>query len=320
MKTVAVISGKGGTGKTTVSASLATLAHQEGRRIVLADTDVDASNLALLLHPVEAPAVPFIGGEVAVVDPNACTGCGLCVDSCRYGALSMVDGEVFPGRTSVVEVDPLSCEGCAVCTLVCPSQAFSMRDDVSGDWTLSSCDIGPLAFARLGVGGENSGRLVTQVRKVAADAARRTEAEMLLIDGPPGTGCPVISAVTGVDLVLLVTEPTPPGISDLRRVLVLARHFDIPAAVVINKADLNPDLVVSLTAELEAQGVKVLGTIPYDEAVPKAQREGIVPIDAGTDVGKALRQLHNRLHTFLAENTGAAGETLPSHHQQEALG
>ncbi len=316
MKTVAVISGKGGTGKTTVTASLATLAYEEGRRIVLADTDVDASNLALLLHPVEAPAVPFIGGEVAVVDPNACTGCGLCVDSCRYGALSMVDGEISP----VVQIDLLSCEGCAVCTLVCPSQAFSMHDDVSGDWTLSSCEIGPLVFARLGVGGENSGRLVTQVRKVAVDAARQTEAEMLLIDGPPGTGCPVISAVTGVDLVLLVTEPTPPGISDLHRVLALAKHFNIPAAVVINKADLNPDLVTSLTEELEAQGVDVLGTIPYDEAVPKAQREGVVPTDAGTDVGKALRQIHNRLQTVVAENTGAAGETSPSLHQQEALG
>ncbi len=315
MKTVAVISGKGGTGKTTVSASLATLAHEEGRRIVLADTDVDASNLALLLSPDEAPVIPFVGGQLAVVDPDACTGCGMCVEYCRYGALSMVDGEIFP----VVEVDPLKCEGCAVCTLVCPSQAFSMHDDVTGEWTLASSDIGPLASARLGVGGENSGRLVTQVRKVATDAARQTEAEMLLIDGPPGTGCPVISAVTGVDLLLLVTEPTPPGISDLHRVLALAKHFKIPAVVVINKADLNPDLVVSLTAELEAQGVDVLGTIPYDEAVPKAQREGVVPIDPTTEVGLALRHIHNRLHTVYAGNTGVAGETLPSLHQQEAL-
>jgi len=315
MKTITVISGKGGTGKTTVTASLATLAHNEGRRIVVADTDVDAANLALLFHPAEVPAVPFIGGELAVVDPDACTGCGLCVEYCRYGALSMVDGEIFP----IVEVDPLKCEGCAVCTLVCPSQAFSMHDAVSGDCTLSSCEIGPLVFARLGVGGENSGRLVTQVRKVAADAARQNEAEMLLIDGPPGTGCPVISAVTGVDLVLLVTEPTPPGISDLRRVLALAEHFNIPAAVVINKADLNPALVVSLTAELEVQGIEVLGTIPYDEAVPKAQREGAVPIDATTGVGKALRHIHNRLQTVLAESTEVVGGTLPSHHQQEAL-
>lgn len=316
MKTITVISGKGGTGKTTVTASLATLVHNEGRRIVVADTDVDAANLALLFHPADVPAVPFIGGELAVVDPDACTGCGLCVDYCRYGALSMIDGEIFP----VVEVDQLSCEGCAVCTLVCPSQAFTMHDDVTGDWTLSSCEVGPLAFARLGVGGENSGRLVTHVRKVAADEARQTEAEILLIDGPPGTGCPVISAVTGVDLVLLVTEPTPPGISDLHRVLALTKHFGIPAVVVINKADLNPDLVVSLTVELEAQGVEVLGTIPYDEAVPKAQREGVVPIDPTTGVGKALRHIHNRLQTVLAENTGVAGETLPSHHQQEALG
>lgn len=315
MKTITVISGKGGTGKTTVTASLAILAHEEGRCVVLADTDVDASNLALLFHPVEASAVPFIGGELAVVDPDACTGCGVCLDHCRYGALSMVDGEILP----CVEVDPLSCEGCAVCTIVCPSEAFSMHDDVTGDWTLSSCETGPLAYARLGVGGENSGRLVTQVRKVAADAAHQTDAEILLIDGPPGTGCPVISAVTGVDLVILVTEPTPPGVSDLNRVLALARHFDIPAAVVINKADLNPALVVSLSGDLEAQGVEVLGTIPYDESVPRAQREGIVPVDPTTEVGKALRQIHNRLYTVFAEYQGAAGETSTSHHQQEAL-
>ncbi len=139
MKTVAVISGKGGTGKTTVTAALATLAHEEGRHIVLADTDVDASNLALLLNPADVPAVPFVGGELAVVDPGACTGCGMCVDYCRYGTLSMVDREIFP----IVEVDPLSCEGCAVCTLVCPSQAFSMHDDVTGEWTLAPSDIGP---------------------------------------------------------------------------------------------------------------------------------------------------------------------------------
>lgn len=319
MKTVAVISGKGGTGKTTVTAALATLAHEEGRPIVLADTDVDASNLALLLNPADAPAVPFVGGELAVVDPSACTGCGMCVDYCRYGALSMVDEEIFPGRASTVKVDPLSCEGCAVCTLVCPSQAFSMHDDVTGEWTLAPSDIGPLASARLGVGGENSGRLVTQVRKVAADAARQTGAEMLIIDGPPGTGCPVISAVTGVDLVIMVTEPTPPGVSDLHRVLALAGHFSIPAAVVINKADLNPDLVLSLTAELEAQGVEVLGSIPYDEAVPKSQREGVVPIDPTTEVGRALRHIHNRLYTVYAENGGVAGETVSSHYQQEAL-
>jgi len=176
-----------------------------------------------------------------------------------------------------------------------------------------------LAFARLGVGGENSGRLVTQVRKVAADTARQTEAELLLIDGPPGTGCPVISAVTGVDLVIMVTEPTPPGVSDLHRVLTLAGHFSIPAAVIINKADLNPDLVLSLGAGLEDQGVEVLGTIPYDEAVPKAQREGVVPIEPTTEVGRALRHIHNRLHMVLAEKAGVTGETVSSHHQQEAL-
>jgi MinD superfamily P-loop ATPase len=315
MKTITIISGKGGTGKTTVTASLASLAHEDGRRVALADTDVDAANLALLLHPVDAVSHPFVGSEKAVIDIDCCTGCGACVQYCRYGALTMVDGDPFSGRISVAEVDPLQCEGCAVCTIVCPSQAFSMHDAVTGDWTLSRCDLGPLAFARLGVGGENSGRLVTQVRKVAADAAREIDAEMLLIDGPPGTGCPVISAVTGVDLVILVTEPTPPGVSDMNRVLALTRHFDIPAAVIINKADLNPALVETLFQDLAKSGVEVLGTIPYDEAVPQSQREGIVPIDATTEVGKALRKIHGRLHAFV-EYSGATDQNL----QREALG
>lgn len=314
MKTVAVISGKGGTGKTTVTASLATLAHEEGRSVVLADADVDASNLALLLHPAEAPAVPFVGGQLAVVDPEACTGCGLCVHFCRYGAIEMGEGEIFPNAV----VNELRCEGCAVCTLICPEGAFSMRDDISGDWTLTSGDTGPLVFARLGVRGENSGRLVTQVRKVAVDAAIQSEAELLIIDGPPGTGCPVISAVTGVDLLVMVTEPTPPGISDLHRVLALADHFDIPAAVVINKADLNPELVASLEEDMQARGVEVLGTIPYDEAVPKAQREGVVPIDAATKVGAALRDIHTRLFTAIANSAGATAVALPSYQQLEA--
>lgn len=314
MKTVAVISGKGGTGKTTVAASLATLEHEEGRSVVLADTDVDASNLALLLHPAETPAVPFVGGQQAVVDTDACNGCGSCVHFCRYGAIEMEEGEIFPSA----KVDDLKCEGCAVCTLICPREAFSMQDDVSGDWTLTSGDTGPLAFARLGVRGENSGRLVTQVRKVAAEAAAQAEAEILIIDGPPGTGCPVISAITGVDMVVMVTEPTPPGISDLHRVLALADHFNIPAAVVINKADLNPALVALLEEEMNDRGVSVLGSIPYDEAVPKAQREGVVPVDPSTEVGAALREIHTRLYSAFADTTGAAGAVFAPLYQLEA--
>lgn len=314
MKTIAVISGKGGTGKTTVTASLAALAHEEGCSVVMADADVDAANLALLLHPEQAPAVPFVGGQVASVDPEACTGCGSCVHFCRYGAIEMGEGELFPSA----EVNELQCEGCAVCTLICPRAAFSMRDDVTGSWTLTSCNTGPLVYARLGARGENSGRLVSQVRKVAFDKACQVAAEMLLIDGPPGTGCPVIAAVTGVDLMVMVTEPTPPGISDLHRVLALAEHFGVPAAVVINKADLNPKLVESLEKDLRNRGVEVLGAIPYDEAVPKAQREGIIPIDPSTKVGAALREVHTRLTMVVADAGRPAGVELPSYQQMEA--
>ena len=301
MKTVTVISGKGGTGKTTVTASLARLVAESGRRVVLADADVDASNLGILLRPEPATPTPFVGSEIAVVDPDACTGCGLCVDHCRYGALEIDEGGFLP----VVRVDDIKCEGCAVCTLVCPKDAFSMRDRVTGTWTLTSCDTGPLVFARVGPGGENSGRLVTRVRKVAAEEAAAGDAELVLIDGPPGTGCPVISAVTGVDRVVMVTEPTPSGISDLRRVLALTDHFGVSSMVVINKADLNPEIRRSLEVELADRGIDLLGTIPYDEAIPRAQREGKLPIDAATDAGRALRSIADRFETLFLDAPSA---------------
>ncbi|MCD4750770.1 MAG: ATP-binding protein [Thermoanaerobaculales bacterium] len=314
MKTVVVISGKGGTGKTTVVASLAKITHQMDQRVVLADADVDASNLSLLLHPKAAPAIPFIGGEMVEVDPEACNGCGLCIEHCRFDALQMIETD----DGSCVQVKEMSCEGCAVCTIVCPEKALSMHDDVTGEWTLTTADTGPLVFAHLGVSGENSGRLVTHVRSVAAAKAEEIGADILLIDGPPGTGCPVISAVTGVDLVLLVTEPTPPGISDLNRVLALARHFGIQAAVVINKADLNPSLVRELRADLVGQDVEVLGEIPYDEAVPRAQRLGVLPIDAENVVGQALRHIQNRLMVTLDGQPESQRQKTSSDLQQEA--
>ncbi len=180
-----------------------------------------------------------------------------------------------------------------------------MRDRVTGTWTLTSCDTGPLVFARVGPGGENSGRLVTRVRKVAAEEAAAGDAELVLIDGPPGTGCPVISAVTGVDRVVMVTEPTPSGISDLRRVLALTDHFGVSSMVVINKADLNPEIRRSLEVELADRGIDLLGTIPYDEAIPRAQREGKLPIDAATDAGRALRSIADRFETLFLDAPSA---------------
>lgn len=261
MKTLVVISGKGGAGKTSLAAGLLPFLP----RPVLADTDVDASNLPLLLGAERLLSDAFVGGQVASVSADACAGCLECVGVCRFHAMLSPDPD-----DHAPSVDPLSCEGCAACKLVCPTGAIEMNDDVTGEWFLSKTRFGPLVHARLGPGGENSGALVEQVRRMAARAAEEHGREIVLVDAPPGTGCPVISSLTGADLALVVTEPTPSGESDLFRVLQLARHFRIRTAVVVNKADLDPGRADDLTARVEAAGSPVLARFPYDETVSDA--------------------------------------------------
>ncbi len=272
MRQLVVISGKGGTGKTSVVASLAHLAAAEAAGpVVTADCDVEASNLAIVLSGRERAREPFISGRRAVVAPDRCTACGACEEHCRFDGVA-VEGDV-------ATVDRLACEGCGVCALVCPEDAIRFEDNQAG-WLLESdTALGPLVHARLGVAQDRSGKLVAAVRSRAREAAERAGAPWLLIDGPPGIGCPVHAALTGCDLVLVVTEPTPSGEHDLLRVLDLVDHFRMRAAVLINKHDLAPDVSRRIEDLAARRGAPVVGRIPFDPVIPRALAGGVLPLD-----------------------------------------
>lgn len=279
-----IISGKGGSGKTTVVASFAMLAEN----VVLADNDVDASDLHLLLTPSICEAHEFVGGLKAFIDPSLCTGCGECEEACHFHAI----------RTSgnVCRVDSLACEGCGLCELICPVEAITSGPNVTGYWFASETDRGPMAHARLGIAEENSGKLVTQVRNVAADIARTGDHERILGDGAPGVGCPVIASISGVDRVLVVTEPTVSGVHDMERVLALCRHFNIPAQIIINKADLNQEQASRIERIAEAKGSRVIGRIPFDRHVNEALMQGKTLIEYGQ--GPAAEAMHRIWETL----------------------
>lgn len=266
MKQLVVLSGKGGTGKTTVAAALAPLAARE-LSVVLADADVDASNLQLLLAPTVCEENPFMAGEVGVIDPELCEGCGICMDACRFDA---IESPADAGPTGVCHIDPIACEGCAACRYACPMGSIRMEPVQSGLWFRSVTRFGPLFHARLFAGQENSGKLVTAVKQRACELAADRGAALVLVDGPPGIGCPVISAISGADLALIVAESTVSGEHDLERVLGVAEHFGVPSAVVINKADLNPARAEAIDAFCKAREVAVLGRIPYDPVVTES--------------------------------------------------
>jgi MinD superfamily P-loop ATPase len=264
MKQIVVISGKGGTGKTVISACFAALS----RNAVLADVDVDASNFHLLLHPEIEERHVFRSGHKARVDPAKCTACGLCLPACRFEAL-IEDSE---GK---VRVNPLSCEGCGVCFHVCPAQAVEMEIPISGEWYVSRTRYGPFVHARLGIAEENSGKLVTEVRKKAREIAEREGCDLLIMDGSPGIGCPVIASLAGTDLALVVTEPTPSGFHDMERIVGLARHFKIPAACCINKYDLNLENSSHIEKWCGDQSIPVVGKIAFDPAVMESVVRGV---------------------------------------------
>jgi MinD superfamily P-loop ATPase len=272
---IGIISGKGGTGKTTLAASLAVLSKHK----VLSDTDVDAPDLHLLLAPSIVESHPFVGGKEYRIDENACTGCGDCARACHFDAIHpLADRGTAAHR---YRVEALDCEGCGLCAHICPVQAISPQDSINGTWFVSLSRFGPMAHARLGIGKENSGKLVTAVRNRASELAAQHEARCVLGDGPPGVGCPVISSITGLDLVLIVTEPTVSGAHDLRRVLELSNHFGVPVRVVINKADLNPEQCSNIKAMAEQNGAACIAEIPFDPQVQDALMQGIPLVEFG---------------------------------------
>jgi len=287
MKQLVILSGKGGTGKTSVAASLAHLASQE-LNLVLADADVDASNLDLVLDPTRRETHDFAGGKGAVIDPAACTACGICAGVCRFEA-------IVPGEAAY-RVDDLACEGCATCFYQCPVEAIRMAVRQDGEWFRSRTRFGPLFHAHLFAGRENSGKLVTQVRQAARALAQERAVDLILVDGPPGIGCPVIAACTGMDLALLVVEPTVSGVHDLERILATTTHFGVPAMVAINKADLNVDHSERIIAYCRDEGIPVAGRVPYDTVVTEAMVQGqpVTTYGAG-EVAQAMVALWQRV-------------------------
>jgi MinD superfamily P-loop ATPase len=292
MKQLVILSGKGGTGKTSVAAALAHLASQEVP-IVLADADVDAANLELVLNPTRLEEHAFMGGQLAVIDADKCTLCGTCYDVCRFEA-------ILPGDDTY-RVDPLACEGCASCVYQCPEEAIHAEERQAGLWFRSDTRFGPLFHAHLFAAQENSGKLVTMVKQQGRLLGLDQGRELLIVDGPPGIGCPVISASAGADLALLVVEPTVSGIHDLERALGTVMHFRVPALVCINKADLNPAQTAAIEAYCQAQGIEVVGTLPFDTVVTEAMVHG-QPVTAYQPDGAmaaALRKAWDRLQPRL---------------------
>ncbi len=291
MKQLVVLSGKGGTGKTTVAAALAHLAAAT-QRLVIADADVDAANLGLVLAPTLQAVHAFDSGEVAVVDPAACTGCGECAAVCRF--------EAFTSTGGIYTVDPLACEGCAACFYACPAGAIRMVLQRAGEWYEAQTRFGPLYHAHLFAGQENSGKLVTLVKQQARLRGFDDEADLLLVDGPPGIGCPAIAALAGADAALIVTEPTVAGAHDMARVVGLAEHFRVPTAVLINKADLNPAQTEALTAFCIERDIPLAGRIPFDPTVTEAMVRGQPITESGGPVTEALHTAWADLQAILS--------------------
>lgn len=292
MKQLVILSGKGGTGKTSVAAALAHLASQE-MPIVLADADVDAANLELVLSPTKCEEHLFMGGQVAVIDPDTCTLCGCCYEVCRFEA-------VVPSEQAY-RVDPLACEGCASCVYQCPVEAIQVEEQQAGLWFRSDTRFGPLFHAHLFAAQENSGKLVTLVKQQGRLLALDQGRELLIVDGPPGIGCPVISASAGADLALMVTEPTVSGVHDLERILGTVRHFRVPALVLINKAEVNPQHAADIEAYCRREGIDLVGRLPYDTVVTEAMVQG-QPVTLHRPEGamaQALREAWSRLRQHL---------------------
>ncbi len=291
MRQLTIISGKGGTGKTTITAAFASLV--EGK--ALADCDVDAADLYLILNPTVKRRESFSGGRSPVLDAEKCTKCGICTEVCRFDAIE--DGEV----------DLIACDHCGLCVYACPEKAIAMKEDFNGEWFISETDYGPMVHARLGMGEENSGKLVTVVRKEASEIAKERDLDLVIIDGPPGIGCPVIASVAGVDLVLVVVEPTLSGIHDMERILGLTEHFKIPALACINKYDINLLNTKKIQEYCERNGVEVLGMIPFDSMVIDAlvQRKSVIEFPCGA-VTKQVMKVWEKVSDHL--NHGDSGK------------
>ncbi len=281
LKQITVISGKGGTGKTTLVGSFAALAENK----VIADCDVDAPDLHLLLHPEIIEREEFKGLKVAVMDKTLCTECGICEETCRFNAIALTEESGYA-------VNPARCEGCGACVFTCPQEALTLKERVSGYAFVSKTSYGTMAHAELNIAEETSGKLVTVVRNHAQQVAEKEQRELILIDGAPGIGCPVIASLTGVDLALIVTEPTMSGLHDLERILDVSSHFGIGSVVCINKYDINVENSRRISEFCRQRGVEMVGNIPYDPVVTEAMVAGMPVVEFSEGkVSEAIRDV-----------------------------
>jgi MinD superfamily P-loop ATPase len=286
MKEIAIISGKGGTGKTTVTAAFAGLCDS-----VLADCDVDASNLPLVLNPKIVREEKFRGSKMAVKVEELCTSCGKCRDVCRFGSID----ENF-------DIIPVKCEGCGACTVVCPEEAITLTDRVTGKVFISNTRFGPMVHAELFMGEEASGKLVSRVREVGAELAEIEGKDLILIDGSPGIGCPVIASITGATLCLIVTEPTLSGMYDLERVYGVINHFNIPCCVCINKYDINRVNAETVTSWCKKRDIPVVGTLPYDTRVTEIMVSGLTLTEVPDDISEKIRAMWGKIERMIQSN------------------
>ena len=271
MKEIVVISGKGGTGKTSITASFAYLG---GKDIVVADCDVDAADMHLLMKPDFAKSEDFYSGEIAIINQDICTACGECADVCRFDAIPVINNQYI--------VQPLDCEGCGYCARICPVEAIKMEVQNVGRWYISNTRVGNiLVHAKLGIGAENSGKLVAKVKNEAKQIAKENNKDFIIVDGSPGIGCPVVSSLSGANFVVLVTEPTVSGLHDLKRAYELVKKFKIKAGCIINKSDINPQVSGEIEEFLKKEDIIHFLNLPYDEAFTNAMTNGQTIVEYG---------------------------------------
>ena len=297
MRELVILSGKGGTGKTSITAAFASLAEN----MVLCDADVDAADLHLILEPDFKKTSDFIGGNEAVINPDKCTQCGRCIEVCRFDAVK-----------DTFEIDPIECEGCGVCVDLCPEQTIDFPEVVCGQWYLSDTRFGPMVHARLGIAQENSGKLVALVRQEAKKIAEEKNLDLILTDGPPGIGCPVIASIGQATAILIIAEPTVSGLHDMERVGQLSKHFNIPAMVCINKYDLNTDQTKKIEDLAKETNIAIVGKISFDQTFTESmiQAETIFEYNNNSQASIEVRQVWDNILSLPAFNNPVANNIM----------
>ena len=288
MKQITIISGKGGTGKTSIIAALASVAENA----VIADCDVDAADLFLVLKPQILFENKYLGGKTAVIDYSKCTNCGICKDLCRFDAINTIENRIT--------ISEFSCDGCELCKRVCPEDAISMIQSDSSRWFISDSRFGPMVYARLGIAEDNSGKLVTVVREEAKKIAKDKNRDFVIIDGPPGIGCPVIASITGVDIAIIVTEPTQSGLHDLKRVVELVNNFNIKPLIILNKFDLNKEMSEVIEKYCKKNDIEIIAWIPFNRIFVDAMvnQQTIVEYNKFSELSNIIQSIWNKIQKY----------------------